>query len=75
MEPGVYTLSELNPDLQTPYARFQEVFDGYELVISDVENLTILPAATSTQILTLTQYADVLKFVNCRGIQLKSLEL
>ncbi|MEO1299230.1 MAG: hypothetical protein AAFW75_26320, partial [Cyanobacteria bacterium J06636_16] len=39
---GSFTLSDLDPGLQTRHVRFESVFDGYELVIADVENLTIV---------------------------------
>ena len=52
----------------TPFYRWEEVPDGYELIIKDVTNLTIKakntdPAATTLE--ALPRYADVLTFNNC----------
>ena len=73
---GSFTLSDIDPGLQTPYVRFESVFDGYELVISDVENLTIVGTDnTLSRLLTQPRYADVLKFINCQNLSLQNLEL
>ncbi len=73
---GSFTVSDLDPGLQTRYVRFESVFDGYELVISDVENLTIIGTDnTLSRLLTQPRYADVIKFINCRNLSLQNLEL
>ncbi|MEM0980798.1 MAG: right-handed parallel beta-helix repeat-containing protein [Cyanobacteria bacterium P01_H01_bin.58] len=74
--PGEFTLSDITPTWRSPYARFVSVFDGYELVISEVENLRIVGADnTLSRLLTRPRYADVLKFFNCRNISFDNLEL
>ncbi len=45
--------------------------DGFELVIEDVENLTIRAARSGTEIVTVPRYANVIKFVDCRNITLE----
>lgn len=76
LAPGSFTLSDLDPTWQTTHAHFESVFDGHELIIADVENLTIIGADnTLSRLLTQPRYADVLKFINCRNVKLQNLEL
>ncbi|MEL6398777.1 MAG: right-handed parallel beta-helix repeat-containing protein [Cyanobacteria bacterium J06607_6] len=73
---GAFTLSDIDPTWQSPYARFEEVYDGYELVITNVENLWIKGVEnTLSRILTRPRYADVLKFRDCRNVRFENLEL
>ncbi|MDB9527638.1 right-handed parallel beta-helix repeat-containing protein [Oscillatoria sp. CS-180] len=74
--PGSLVLSELSLGRQNSYAVVQEAYDGYELVISGVDNLTIVGKDnTLSRVLTRPRYADVLKFKNCRNLTLENLEL
>ena len=73
---GAFTLSDADPTWQSPYARFEEVYDGYELVITNVDNLWIEGTEnTLSRILTRPRYADVLKCRDCRNIRFENLEL
>ena len=75
VNPGSYVLSDLVDRPVNEYARFNEVFDGEELVISGVENLKIVGLGDRPpKILTSPRYADVLSFVNCRNITLENIE-
>lgn len=73
---GAFMLSDIDAAWRSPYARFEEVYDGYELVISNVENLKLVGVDnTLSRIVTRPRYADVLKFENCRNIEFDNLEL
>lgn len=57
---------------QTTYCWWESVEDGYQLVISGVENLTIQGAGKdASRIQTDPRYAAVLKFENCSGLRLE----
>ncbi|MCB5246503.1 MAG: right-handed parallel beta-helix repeat-containing protein [Candidatus Cloacimonetes bacterium] len=61
----------LNPD----HVSFEEVFDGLQIVIHDVQNLSIFgDAEQMSQILALPRYANVLTFRNCDGLSLANLD-
>lgn len=79
LAPGSFTLSDLDsldPAWRTSHTSFEPVYDGYELVISGVENLTLVGVDnTLSRLLTQPRYADVLKFRDCRGLSLQNLEL
>ncbi len=56
---------------QTDYYRWQECFDGHELVIQNVENLTISTSDGSRKdhtISAIPRYANVLGFEYCQGV-------
>ena len=56
------------------YYRWDEVYDGYELVIKDAENLRISAADDAdVTISTTPRYANVLSFDNCGGFVLDDL--
>ena len=71
---GDYNLSrwEFSDDLKLQEGvRWSGVFDGGELVLSGIENLTILgggPDGANSHIIVDPRYAFVLKFENCRDI-------
>ncbi|HIK16108.1 MAG TPA: right-handed parallel beta-helix repeat-containing protein [Leptolyngbyaceae cyanobacterium M33_DOE_097] len=72
---GEYNLSSLPTDFRTEYVQFNEVFDGHEFVISQVENLKIVGTGDrATKIVTKPRYADVLEFQDCRSIWLENFE-
>ena len=56
----------------TAYYSWEEVFDGYELVIDHLENLTIVGegGAEAVSIVTEPRYANVLRFDDCRTVVL-----
>ena len=76
LSPGLYDLSmasDYGQDTDSEYYRWEAVFDGYELVIMNVENLTITADAddvTATVISAVPRYADVLAFSDCDNITL-----
>lgn len=74
--PGSFVLSEIPLGQLSPYVRVQEAFDGNELVISEVANLTLIGQDTIlSRVLARPRYADVLKFENCRNLSLQNLEM
>jgi hypothetical protein len=77
LEPGTYDLSTAS-DYGTAHAdgcyTWDEVNDGYELVIQNVAGLTITGTATAdVTIVAVPRYADVISFRDCQNISLLSL--
>ena len=70
---GVLKL-DLGDDINTgnPYCWWEAVEDGFQLVISGVQDLTIQGAGRdATRIQTDPRFADVLKFENCGNLTLR----
>ncbi|SHJ72426.1 stalk domain-containing protein [Paramaledivibacter caminithermalis] len=58
-------------NIENPYIYWNNKYDGYELVIRDVNNLTIEGAGdVNVNILVEPRYADVLTFNNCTNIKI-----
>lgn len=58
----------------TDYYYWNETFDGYELVINNVENMHLSAEEYALpQIVTRPRYANVLKFENCDTVSIASL--
>lgn len=77
LKDGVYNLTKEtgNKDI-AQNASWEEVFDGIQLVIRDVSNLTIEGIGDKTaEIVVEPRYANVLSFYNSHGITLKNLEM
>ena len=70
-----YNLSELSPELKWTNAAMTQTTDGYELIISGVENLKIESLDNERSLLvTEPRYADVLTFEKCRNITISHIE-
>ena len=52
---------------------WEDLYDGWELVISNVENLRIEAARPGAEIVTEPRYAVVLRFENCEGVDIAGL--
>jgi len=74
LKPGTYQLNEASNYAQrsdNPYYSWNEIGDGHELVIKNVENLSIWGSGkVSTTIATDPRYADVLRLQNCTNLTL-----
>ncbi len=57
----------------SPNIQLEEVFDGHEIIIHDITNLTIL--GDQTKIITAPRYASVLTFKNCENVTLSNLTI
>ena len=57
------------------YYDWENLYDGWELVISGVSNLRIEAARPGTEIVTLPRYADVIRFDNCSEVTLSGLTI
>lgn len=68
---GYYDL--LDFDVQNENAQKEEVFDGVELVISNLSNITIV--GDNSTLLVRPRYANVINFRNCSNIKLIGLTL
>lgn len=76
LEAGTYDLSTAGTyggETGNEWCHWEEVYDGYELVISFANNLTITGGGKGVTILSAApRYAQVLKLVGCYGILLDS---
>lgn len=73
---GYYDLTEASNyglDSGSEYYRWEEVYDGYELVISFVDGMSITGSYRETTLATQPRYANVLKFVGCNDIRLDAI--
>ena len=78
LEPGLYDLGSLSGDteLSSPHIRFNQVFDGVETIIQNVQNLTLVgPSDLRAKLYARPRYANVLPLENSQEVSLKSLEL
>ena len=82
---GTYVLSDYLNSIDVDefndthdYVNIEEVFDGYEVLISDVPGLTISGGTDDpldTEIQTDPRYADVLAFINCSDVSVYNMTL
>ena len=70
LKAGDYDL--LSPMIKTnPYVSFNKVYDGYELLISSADNLTIKAEDGATVNLKVNpRYANVITFMNCNNVNI-----
>ncbi|OFI05285.1 hypothetical protein CLOACE_18530 [Clostridium acetireducens DSM 10703] len=69
---GTYCIENIN--IINDKVKYEDVYDGYELIIEDVENLIIEGDETNlTELLSKFSYANVITFNNCCNITLKNL--
>ena len=77
LSPGTFDLSAASnygEDSHSPYYSWNEVYDGYELVLHNVQNLTIRGAGLDeTTLAAVPRYANVLRFSGCQGIHIEAL--
>ncbi len=76
LQPRVYNLSTLNPhEDYSRYLDWEEVFDGEQLVLIDLENLTIEGAGDiPARVVVEPRYAFVLTFVDSNNIKISNIE-
>lgn len=74
LEPGTYDLFEASTyggDTGNENCCWEETFDGYELVLTNLANLTITGAGKESVIISATpRYAQVLRLSNCRNVSM-----
>ncbi len=76
LESGYFVLSGKKTLGMSKNARFEEVFDGNQLVISNVNDLIITGDARALSVIMAEpRYANVIKFENCQNIRLENLSL
>jgi len=74
LDPGVYKLSEANEISLPSGVKWDGVFDGEELVVNGISNLTICSEGKDkAHIIVDPRYAYVLKFTNCEDISLENI--
>lgn len=77
LEPGSYDLSSAKSygkATGNPYVTWQETYDGYELVIQNVDNLGIMGAGKDASILSAApRYANVMLFRDCDDLFLSGI--
>lgn len=72
LEPGLYelhTASDYGRETDNPYCSWENSGDGWQLVIRDVDSLTIR-GSEDAEIITSPRYANVLYLVNCNDVTL-----
>lgn len=76
LRPGTYDFGD-EPIAGTEHVRWGKVHDGHELIIENVENLTIVASRPSEppRILARPRYAFVIKLVNVKNVTLEHLVL
>jgi hypothetical protein len=74
LKSGIYNLSNLKSPTPTKNKYFVDVLDGQELVLSELENLTIEGIGNfPPKILVKPRYADVLSFQQSQNITIKNI--
>lgn len=71
LEPGSYNLTKV-AEAYNPHIEWVNNHDGYEPIISNVNNLSIVGKG-NTQILIEPRYAWVMNFVNCSNLRFSNL--
>jgi hypothetical protein len=82
LKPGTYNLTRASGSYTgNEYAYWEEVFDGEQLIIRNVSNLTITrdesggtAGAVTPEILVEPRYANVITFKNCSNVQIIGLK-
>lgn len=72
--PGRYNLSEMEGRLRTSAVSWSEVFDGKEMVVSNVKNLSIKGMA-GAEIVVDPRYAWVIRFNNSENVSISNLTM
>ena len=74
---GMYdlsTASDYGSDTHSSYYSWNGVYDGFELVLQNVENLTLRGAGIGeTTIAAVPRYANVIRFVSCQNLTVSDL--
>lgn len=71
-----FFISDLaSPNKMGKYYSFVEVYDGYELLISDVKNLKIIGLANvPARMYAKPQYGNVISFNNCENVTIENVD-
>jgi len=77
LKPGEYNLSQLpKGNTNNEYVTWEEVYDGHELVIRNISNLTIVGSEKgTTEIIVEPRYANVLNFINAENINVSNITI
>lgn len=76
IKPGRYDLTEAAGKGSSPAVTWEEVYDGMQLNITGVRDLTIEGSgAANTEIVVTPMYADVIAFADCENIAIKGLTM
>ncbi|PYG87340.1 parallel beta helix pectate lyase-like protein [Ruminiclostridium sufflavum DSM 19573] len=76
LKPGVYNLSKVKQSIGVKKnVYWEDVYDGKELVFSDIENLTLEGLGDKpAEIVVEPRYADVLNFIGCSNISINNIK-
>lgn len=76
LKPGIYNLSKLKQTYgENKQVYWQKVFDGNELVVMNINNLTIEGIGEEpSQIIVEPRYAYVLSFINADDVKIKNIK-
>jgi len=76
LEEGVYNLTKVKPSVvNDPSVSFKEAYDGPELVLNGVHNLSIQGVGEKqSEIIIEPRYAYVTRFINCSGVSIANVK-
>jgi len=76
LEEGTYNLTAVSPSyINNPSVYFQEIYDGPELQLDGIHNLTIQGIGNSpSEIVVEPRYSFVMNFINCSNISIESIK-
>lgn len=76
LAPGTYNLTDAS-DITSQYVSWEDTFDGPQLNITDVNNLSIVGTANASDchLVVTPSYADVMQFYNCNKIKFSGVKM
>lgn len=75
LAPGEYLVSEIPADVQSDYVRFEQAYDGFQMVVHDVANLELRGEGThASHIIASPRYGQVIQFKACADIKLVNIK-
>lgn len=74
LKPGIYDLSAIEQVTGSDFVKWEEVNDGKELNIKNIDNLTIEGSLEGTTEIRVTpRYAHIMAFESCRNVTIKNI--
>lgn len=76
LAPGTYNITEAS-DISTRYISWENTFDGPQLNLNGIKNLTIMggTSAGDYHLVVSPSYADVIQFFNCDNIRITGVKM
>jgi polygalacturonase len=75
LAPGEYLVSEIPADVQSDYVRFEQAYDGFQMVVHDVAGLELRGEGThASHIIASPRYGQVIQFQSCADIKIVNIK-